>query len=132
MKQFKFITMNKIWYFKLCPGCCGIPLLTVQSCLGTDLCPRCVYERIILLIEKYEAERLLEKFPKDINVIKHLPLEKRIEIGKLLTILHKLNERKSNNGYKAETSHHDQICGGSEPQTFRTQAGISKIEEARI
>lgn len=93
-----------IRYFNICPACCGTPLLSpLIKEREDDLCDTCRFERVNLLIKKWETEAELKKFPAEHNARKYMSLERRIDFVKFTSMLTLLNERKSSNAYKAET-----------------------------
>jgi hypothetical protein len=93
-----------IRFFNICPACSGIPLLSpLIKEREDDLCDDCHYQRVKLLIKKWETEAALRKFPTEVNARKYMSLERRIDFVRLTSILTLLNERKSDNVYKAET-----------------------------
>lgn len=119
--------------FRICAGCAGVPLLSIKYGYEIDeLCDECKYERAKLVIKKWTAQRELDKFPTDPRVRKGLSFERRVRIANLITQLKLLNERKSENGYKAEKSLNHKKLGRGKQKTFRAETCISQNEQAGI
>ena len=133
MNHFRYIEINKNRIFQICPGCCGLPLLPLKPLgLLDQLCQECRFEYTKFYIQQWEAEKELAAFTQESHAIKFLPFEKRMRIGYLINLLESLNERKSNNGYKAEENLNYKKPGRSKQKTIGTQTGISQNEQAGV
>lgn len=118
--------------FRICAGCAGVPLLLVLAEHVNYLCEQCKHERNYLLIKRWEAKRELDTFPREMAARKALSFERRVRIANLITQLELLNERKSENGYKAEKSLNHKKLGRGKQKTFRAETCISQNEQAGI